>query len=92
MLKGAKQKNLVYRIRIRYGEPAEEIISECSTLEPELLILGALPASPMTANFRSGVVYRVIAQAPCPTFTLRTGAKAKQRQNGCASSAVHAVS
>ena len=92
MLKGAKQKNLVSRIRIRYGEPAEEIVSECSALVPELLILGALPASPLAANFRTGVVYRVIAQAPCPTFTLRTGAKAKQRQKGCASSAVHTVS
>jgi nucleotide-binding universal stress UspA family protein len=92
MLKGAKQKNLVSRIRIRYGEPAEEIVSECSALRPELLILGALPASPMTANFRTGVAYRVIAQASCPTFTLRTGAIAKQHQSGRASSAVHSVS
>jgi nucleotide-binding universal stress UspA family protein len=92
MLKGAKQKNLVSRIRIRYGEPAEEIISECTALGPELLILGALPASPMAANFRTGVVYRVIAQVPCPTFTLRTGAKAKQRQNGRESSMAQSVS
>jgi nucleotide-binding universal stress UspA family protein len=82
----------VSRIRIRYGEPAEEIVSECSAQGPELLILGALPASTMAANFRAGVVYRVIAQAPCPTFTLRTGAKAKQRQNGCESSVVQNVS
>jgi nucleotide-binding universal stress UspA family protein len=92
MLRGAKQKNLVSRIRIRYGEPAEEIVSECSALGPELLILGALPASRMAANFRTGVVYRVIAQAPCPTFTLRTWAKAKQGQNGCASSVEQKVS
>jgi nucleotide-binding universal stress UspA family protein len=92
MLKRAKQENLVSRIRIRYGEPAEEIVSECAALKPELLILGALPASPMTASFRSGVAYRVIAQAPCPTFTLRTGANAKQRQNDRASSVVQSVS
>ena len=91
MLKGAKQKNLLSRIRIRYGEPAEEIVSECRALKPELLILGALPASPMAANFRSGVVYRVIAQAPCPTFTLRTGAKAKHFQNGRESSVAQSV-
>ena len=47
MLKGAKQKNLLSQIRIRYGEPAEEIVAECTALKPELLILGALPASPM---------------------------------------------
>jgi nucleotide-binding universal stress UspA family protein len=91
MLKRAKQKNLLSRIRIRYGEPAEEIVSECAALKPELLILGALPAPPMAANFRSGVVYRVIAQAPCPTFTLRTGAKAKQFQNGHESSVAQSV-
>jgi nucleotide-binding universal stress UspA family protein len=92
MLKGAKEKNLVSGIRIRCGEPAEEIVSECSALRAELLILGALPASPMIANFRTGVVYRVIAQASCPTFTLRTGGKAKQSQSGCESSAVQSVS
>jgi nucleotide-binding universal stress UspA family protein len=92
MLKGAKQRNLLSRIRIRYGEPAEEIVSECTALKPELLILGALPASPMTANFRSGVAYRVIAQAPCPTFTLRTGTKAKPRQSGCESPLAQSVS
>jgi nucleotide-binding universal stress UspA family protein len=92
MLKRAQQKNLLSRIRIRYGEPAEEIVSECSALGPELLILGAVPTSPVTTHFRAGVVYRVIAQAPCPTFTLRTGAKAKQSQNGCASCVAQNVS
>jgi nucleotide-binding universal stress UspA family protein len=91
MLKAAKQKNLVSCIRIRYGEPAEEIVSECSALEPEFLILGVLPASPVIANFRTGVAYRVIAQAPCPTFTLQAGAKTKQRHSGCESSVVESV-
>jgi nucleotide-binding universal stress UspA family protein len=92
MLKGAKQKNLVSCIRIRYGEPAEEVVLECSALSAELLILGALPASPMTATFRTGVAYRVIAQAPCPTFTLRAGAKTKQHHDGCESPVVESVS
>ncbi len=92
MLKGARQKNLVSCIRIRCGEPAEEIVSECSALRAELLILGVLPASPMTAAFRTGVAYRVIAQAPCPTFTLRAGATTKQFQNACESSAVQGLS
>jgi len=92
MLKETTQKNLVSYPRIRCGEPAEEIVSECSALEPEFLVLDALPASPMTAAFRTGVAYRVIAKAPCPTITLRAGAKIKQRQNGYESSVVHSVS
>ncbi len=65
-------------IRIRHGEPAEEIVAECAALGPELLILSAFPASPVIARFRAGVAYRVIAQAPCPTFTLRSGSKTKR--------------
>jgi nucleotide-binding universal stress UspA family protein len=92
MLKGAKQMELVPQIRIRYGEPAEEIVSECSALKPELLVLGAVSASPMAANFRTGVAYRVIAQAPCPTFTLRNGPKEKHNGNNRKVSAVQTVS
>jgi nucleotide-binding universal stress UspA family protein len=62
-------------IHIRCGEPAEEILTECAVLRPKLLVLGSVPASTMSARFRNGVVYRVIAGAPCPTFTLRSGAK-----------------
>ena len=38
-------------------------------------------ASPMTATLRTGVAYKVIAQAPCPTFTLRNGSKTKHNGN-----------
>ena len=68
-------------IRIRSGEPAEEILAECTALGPELLVLSAFPASSITARFRAGVAYRVIAQAPCPTFTLRSGSKARPTGN-----------
>jgi nucleotide-binding universal stress UspA family protein len=63
------------RIRIRSGEPAEEIVAECTALGAELLVLSAFPASPVSARFRTGVGYRVIGQAPCPTFTLPSGSK-----------------
>jgi nucleotide-binding universal stress UspA family protein len=79
MLKSAQQMEFVPQIRIRYGEPAEEIVAECSVLKPELLVLGAVPASAIAANFRTGVAYRVIAGAPCPTFTLHDGAKNKHQ-------------
>jgi nucleotide-binding universal stress UspA family protein len=81
ILKGAKQADIVPLIRIRGGEPAEEILAECVNLRPELLVLGAFPASPLSAKFRTGVAYRVIAQAPCPTFTLRSGPKTKHNGN-----------
>jgi len=68
-------------IRIRSGEPAEEILAECTALRAQLLVLGSVPASTMSARFRNGVVYRVIAQAPCPTFTLRSGSRAKASAN-----------
>jgi nucleotide-binding universal stress UspA family protein len=68
-------------LHLRSGEPAEEILAECAALRPELLVLGSCAASTFSARFRNGVVYRVIAQAPCPTFTLRSGSKAKHDGN-----------
>jgi nucleotide-binding universal stress UspA family protein len=81
LLKGAREMHLMPQVRIRGGEPAEEILSACSALTPEWLVLSALPASPIAATFRNGVAYRVIGQAPCPTFTLRSGAKIKHNGN-----------
>ncbi len=72
---------LMPHMRIRGGEPAEEILAACTALRPEWLVLSALPASPIAATFRNGVAYRVIAQAPCPAFTLRSGAKTKRNGN-----------
>src|SRR5579859_7105572 len=69
------------RVRIRYGEPAEEIIAESAAQSPELLVLSAISASPLEAKVRTGVAYRVIAEAPCPTFTLRSGRKTKPGGN-----------
>jgi nucleotide-binding universal stress UspA family protein len=78
LLKRIRPMDLVPHIRVRSGEPAEEIVAECTALRPELLVLSAFPASPVTAMFRAGVAYRVIAQAPCPAFTLRSGSKTKR--------------
>ncbi len=71
MLKSVQSARQIPRLRIRYGQPAEEILAECSALQPEVLVLGALPASRAVAAFRTGIAYQVIAEAPCPTFTLR---------------------
>jgi hypothetical protein len=57
------------------------VVAECKAQSPEFLVLGAISASPLSAKFRAGVAYRVIAEAPCPTFTLRSGPKAKTGGN-----------
>ncbi len=79
LLKNGPQKDLIPHIHLRYGDPAEEIISECSVLQPELLVIGAAPASSMSANFWSGVASTVIAHAPCPTFTIRNTDQTQSR-------------
>jgi nucleotide-binding universal stress UspA family protein len=76
-------------IRIRSGEPAEEIVAECTASGPQLLVLSAFEASPLSAKFRAGVAYRVIAKAPCPTFTLRSGSKTRPNGNYREFSGVH---
>jgi len=81
LLREIQPTQVAAHIRIRNGEPAEEIVAECAALGPELLVLSAFPASPISARFRTGVAYRVIAQAPCPTFTLRSGSKTRPNGN-----------
>ena len=81
LLRTIQPTQVATHIRIRSGEPAEEIVAECTVQRPELLVLSAFPASPAIARFRAGVAYRVIAQAPCPTFTLRSGSKTKRNGN-----------
>ncbi|HTZ58310.1 MAG TPA: universal stress protein [Acidobacteriaceae bacterium] len=80
LLRGATEMHMTPHVRIRGGEPAEEILSACTALNPQWLVMSAVPASAVASNFRSGVAYRVIAQAPCPTFTLRSGPRT--RRNG----------
>jgi nucleotide-binding universal stress UspA family protein len=81
LLETVRSTQVETNIRIRYGEPAEEIIAECAAQSPELLVLGAISASPLKTRVRTGVAYRVIAGAPCPTFTLRSGQKTKPGGN-----------
>jgi nucleotide-binding universal stress UspA family protein len=81
LLKGARDMGLTPHVRIRSGEPAEEIVAACAALKPEWLVLSAVPASALAATFRSGVAYRVIAEAPCPTFTVCSGARTKRNSN-----------
>lgn len=38
---------------------------------PELLILGAVPASNLTAMIQTGEAYKLITRATCPVLTLR---------------------
>ena len=89
LLKNAPQKGLIPHIHLRYGDPAEEIVSECSALRPELLVLGAAPASSMSANFWPGVASTVIAHAPCPTFTIRNTDQTQSRASSAEISETH---
>ncbi len=92
LLKSAQEMDILPQIRIRYGEPAEEIVAECAALKADLLVLGAVSASAMAANLRTGVAYKVIAQAPCPTFTLRNESKQKHGSDSRKQSVVQSIS
>jgi nucleotide-binding universal stress UspA family protein len=81
LLKEIQPTQVQPQVRVRSGEPAEEILAECTASGPQLLVLSAFQASPLSAKFRTGVAYRVIAQAPCPTFTLRSGSKTRPNGN-----------
>ena len=56
----------------------------CRVRGSQALVAGARVdprASTVSARFRNGVVYRVMARLHCPAFTLRSGTKAKAGAN-----------
>jgi nucleotide-binding universal stress UspA family protein len=52
------------------GDPTEEILFQAKSQRADLLVLGAQSASLFATLTRHGVVYRVLAHAPCPVLTL----------------------
>lgn len=52
------------------GEPFEEILFQAKSQRVDLMVLGAQGASLVSTLTRPGVVYKVIAHAPCPVLTL----------------------
>ncbi|MGA3136668.1 MAG: universal stress protein [Terracidiphilus sp.] len=52
------------------GDPTEELLYQCRAQQADLIVLGAQGASAFAAITRHGVVYKVLAHAPCPVITL----------------------
>ena len=52
------------------GDPTEELLYQARAQLADLIVLGAQGASAFAAITRHGVVYKVLAHAHCPVFTL----------------------
>jgi nucleotide-binding universal stress UspA family protein len=52
------------------GDPTEELLFQSRAQQADLIVLGAQGASAFAAIARHGVVYKVLAHAPCPVMTL----------------------
>jgi len=52
------------------GDPTEELLFQGRAQLADLIVLGAQGASAFAAITRHGVVYKVLAHAPCPVMTL----------------------
>ena len=52
------------------GDPTEELLYQSKTQQADLIVLGAQGASAFAAITRNGVVYKVLAHAPCPVMTM----------------------
>lgn len=58
-------------IVVRAGDPALEIVRYAEKERPDLIILGLPEKKTVSAQFRTGVAYNVVAKAPCPVLTIR---------------------
>jgi nucleotide-binding universal stress UspA family protein len=52
------------------GDPTQELLFQAGAHLADLIVLGAHGASAFAAATRHGVVYKVLAHAPCPVITL----------------------
>lgn len=58
-------------IKVREGDPAEEILAEARAFAADLIILGAKGASKGSRVLTEGVLHRVIAESGVPVLSLR---------------------
>jgi nucleotide-binding universal stress UspA family protein len=52
------------------GEPSEEVLYLSRKRHADMIVMGAHGASAFAAITRQGIVYKVMAHAPCPVMTL----------------------
>jgi nucleotide-binding universal stress UspA family protein len=78
--------NFVVQSIVVSGDPAEELLYWSSAEQADLIVLGAQGASAFAAVTCQGVVYKMLAHAPCPVMTLspvvlESGSAADSAQN-----------
>ena len=56
------------QVKVRQGQPADEILSHCASTQQDLLILCSPGNTLRGKAWRDGVSYRTIEGAPCPVF------------------------
>jgi len=62
--------NLTVESIVVPGDPTEELLYQSKAQQADLIVLGAQGASAFAAITRNGVVYKVLAHAPCPVMTM----------------------
>ncbi|HVJ09427.1 MAG TPA: universal stress protein [Acidisarcina sp.] len=72
------RSQLVIEPMVVLGEPPEEILFQAKSQHVDLMVLGAQEASVVATLTRHGVVYKVLAHAPCPVLTLSPAAMARE--------------
>jgi len=64
------QNKVDVRTRAVLGDPTEELLYQGRIQRANLIVMGAQGASQFAAATRAGIVYKVLAYAPCPVITL----------------------
>ncbi|HUI53161.1 MAG TPA: universal stress protein [Terriglobales bacterium] len=57
--------------RVRFGEPAEQILELARTENSDLIVLGMRSGKHTTGLLPSAVAYQLACQSPCPVLTIR---------------------
>ncbi|MDR3776144.1 MAG: universal stress protein [Terracidiphilus sp.] len=70
LIRSRLMDNLPVQARVVLGDPTEELLYQGRARQANLIVMGAQGASSFAAISRAGMVYKVLAYAPCPVMTL----------------------
>lgn len=70
LIPASRREKLKIEAMAVLGDPTEELLYQARVLRANLIVMGARDATHFAALSNSGIVYKVLAYAPCPVVTL----------------------
>ncbi|MCS1352730.1 universal stress protein [Mechercharimyces sp. CAU 1602] len=65
-----KNANLAYEIKMRLGDPKQEILAEADTEQVRMIVVGAKGEGALLGSLLGSVTYGLVQHSPCPVMVV----------------------